>query len=287
MKKFIYEDSDNKIEISLNGPYVYSSSDLNGYTLTQVTEKFPNTDGEEVGEVLYEPRSINIKGYLRANSKAELEKLRYNLHKIFDGKTFGRLRYVNGTNKFYANVKAEKSVEFGTSTGFMQTFIIYLKIHDFYWKRYRHNYADVNTVLSVKQDVIHGSFALPCVWTEIYNRKTVVNSGDVKVGMIITLKGKSGTENQGKGIEIINHSTNEHLTVKYDCIKDDMLVIDSKDFMVYLNNEKSLQLVDENNGSDFFCLQVGKNDIEIVNYCTDNELEVSLGFTEMYRSVPI
>lgn len=287
MKSFIYEDENNRIEISLDGPYVYSSADLNSYALTQVTEKYPNTDGEEVGEVLYGPRSISINGYIRARSLIELEKLRYNLQKTFDGKTFGRLRYINGTNKFYANVKAEKSVEFGTVAGTMQTFIIYLKIHDFYWKKYRHKYVDGVTYLATRQDLIFDSFTLPCVWTELCNRKTIVNKGEVKTGMIITVKGRSDTDNQEQGIDIINHSTNEHVTVKYDCMKDDVLVIDSTDFMVYLNNEKALQLVDENDGSDFFTLKVGENDIEIVNKRTDTEIELTIGFTEMYRSVPI
>lgn len=287
MKSFIYEDENNKIEISLNGPYVYSGSDLNSYSLTQVTEKYPNTDGEEVSEVLYEPRPISINGYIRAKSILELENLRHNLQKAFDGKSFGRLRYNNGARSFYADVKAEKNVEFGTPTGTMQTFIIYLKIHNFYWKKYRLKYADMTTYLSTRQDLIHGSFKLPCVWTELYNRKTVINNGEVKVGMIITIKGKSDTDNQEMGLDIINHSTNEHLMIKYDCLKDDVLVIDNSNFMVYLNNEKALHLVDENDGSDFFALQVGENDIEIVNNRTDNEFEVSLGFTEMYRSVPV
>lgn len=287
MKRFIYEDVNNKIEICLNGPYVYSSSELNDYTLTQNTEKYPNTDGEEVGEILYEPRSISISGYIRAERAAELEKLRYKLVKAFDGKTFGRLRYTNGSNDFYADVKAEKQPSFGTAMGNMQTFIIYLKIHDFYWKKYRHRYADINTVLSTRRDLIRGSFILPCVWTEIFNRKIVVNSGDVETGMTITIKGKSDTDNQEMGVDIVNHSTGKHLKIKYDCLKDDVLIIDSKNYMVYLNNEKALQLVDETAESDFFGLQAGQNDIEIVNNRTDNEIEVSLGFTEMYRSVPV
>ena len=287
MKKFIYEDEINKIEISFNSPFVYSSADLNSYSLTQQTERYPNTDGEEVREVLYEPRSVSINGYIKAESLMDLEKLRYKRICAFDGKTTGKLRYYNDTERFYAVVKAEKTTEFGSPVGFMQTFIIHLKIHDFYWKRYRHNYSDLNTVISVRQNLVHGEFMLPCVWTELHHRKTVVNNGQVDAPFILTVKGKSDTDNQNIGFDIVNHSTGKHLKIMYDCTKNEVMTIDGENYMLYLNGKKSLHLVDENDGSDFFDLRVGENDIEIINGRTDNEYEITLGFTEMYRSVPI
>ena len=291
MKKFIYSCGKEKLEISLDGPFVHTDSDLNSFSLAENTEKYPDTDGDEPIETLYEARPISISGYIRAESKYELRELRHKLERTFNGKDYGKLMYCCDNNKFYADVKADRPVGFGNVIGNMQTFIIYLKIHDFYWKKYRNRFKGMEHIISTDRDLIRGEFQLPCVWTEIYTRKTVYNAGDVKTPPVISVMGTEGERPSGdyteSGIDIINHSTGEHLLVKCDTFKGETLVIDNTVPMIFLNGNDGLQYFDESDGSDFFDLQTGGNDIEIVNKCKDNTINVSLEFTEKYRSVPI
>lgn len=138
-----------------------------------------------------------------------------------------------------------------------------------------------------REDLVSGSFTLPCVFTERISRRTVVNHGDVPSEPVITLHNTSAESaaalSEDYGIFIQNHSTGQHLLLLCRTSPGEVIRVDipGRQIVSSLSGDITACISRDTFLSNFQ-LVPGENDLEVTNYNTEEALSVVLSYENLY-----
>lgn len=223
-----------------------------------------DTDGAEYDNGLYDPRTVTISGYIRANGKNALHSNRAKLTQIINGKNKGILHYKTGSRQYFTEAIPELP-EFGSPIQNFMPFVIYFKLYRFYWKEESGNMRDIWK----REGKIKSVFSFPLVMTVRTNESTLYNGGDVAAPIIIRIYGgltsAASTLSIDMGLTIVNKTTGKYIELEYDISKNEVITIDTdKATVISSINGNILHKMTEQ--STFFKLQCGENVIEVLNH---------------------
>ena len=291
MKKLKFETEYGKIEMRIGPPYVLSSLNCDNATLSVQTEGYIGTDGEREIETLYDARIVEVKGYISAKSKQELEKLRQNLVRVLNGKDSGTLTVSSGRNTYTARARPTATPNFGDEKQNFLNFTCEFKIPSFYWKRKlpagntfylfkRENMATTDTVIT------NGA-----VLTERTSGGVINNSGDTVGDMVITLyrpvgSGEIATQSAGSDIIVIsNETTGQKMTINHSMAEGESVVIDTENTTVKsFLGEVETNILHQLDG-EFMKLPLGENKIKVTNIATDSVLILTAEYYDKLKGV--
>lgn len=152
----------------------------------------------------------------------------------------------------------------------LRTFIIQFTADDPYFE----SAEPTDCALYSREDLISGSFTLPCVFTKRITDCVVCNNGDVRSEPVFTIMCKTVGENaQQHGFSIQNHTTGHGIKLEYDLSNNEMITIDIAKRQIVSN----LQTEDNYDGNLIYYLsedsflhamfmEVGENYFSTVNY---------------------
>ena len=223
-----------------------------------------DTDGAEYDNGLYEPRTLTVTGYIRANDRNALHSSRAGLTRIINGKNKGILHYKTGGRQYFTEAIPELP-EFGSPIQNFMPFVIYFKLYRFYWKEESGNMRDIWK----REGKIKSVFSFPLVMTVRTNESTLYNGGDVAAPIIIRIYGgltsAASTLSIDMGLTIVNKTTGKYIELEYDISKNEVITIDTdKATVISSINGNILHKMTEQ--STFFKLQCGENVIEVLNH---------------------
>lgn len=232
-----------------------------------------DTDGAEYDNGLYEPRTLTVTGYIRANDRNALHSSRAGLTRIINGKNKGILHYKTGGRQYFTEAIPELP-EFGSPSQNFMPFVIYFKLYKFYWKEESGNTRDIWK----REDKIKSNFSFPLVMTVRTNESVLFNGGDVPAPVIIKIYGgltsAVSTLNIDTGITVTNKTTGEYLELEYDISENEVITIDTdKAAVVSSLNGNILHKMTEQ--STFFKLQCGENIIEVTNHSNTQAVAIA------------
>ena len=140
---FEFVTDTEQILFGVGSPYVLSEADgLNEGEVLKQTAAYIDVDGTDYLSLLYAPRTVVLKGFIRARNTAELITLRAGLVKILNGKTKGRLYYTNEVRCCWSEALPELP-QFGQAVQNVLPFAVYFNLYKFYWKGRQNNIIGV------------------------------------------------------------------------------------------------------------------------------------------------
>lgn len=253
MDYFDFATGDKKIHIGF-GKYMYTSvTGLNDGTITRQSNQYANMDGVEYTESLYEPRFVTVSGYIRANNREEVLKLRQNMVNILNGKDAGRLVYCTGNHKYFAEAIPDLPV-FGNLIQNILPFTLYFNLPKFYWMDAK---EAKEYILNIEPSLIF-PVTFPTAFSSVTNRKTVVNSGQTGADMVITITCVNDTDGV---ITISNNTTGKYIKISHNMVRGEVITIDTAKYAVISN--VSGNILHKVSDGDFFKLACGANDLQV------------------------
>ena len=139
-----------------------------------------------------------------------------------------------------------------------------------------------------REDLISGSFTLPCVFTERITRKIVVNHGDVKaepVFAICNVTNGSGVTSVSEdyGIYIVNHTTGQSILLLYRTSPGETITVDIPNRKIISDMAGDITYtISHDTFLSNFWLEQGENDLEAVNYNTSEVITMSIQYENQY-----
>lgn len=211
------------IIIGKNNKYVFNTlTGIENGSVKRNETEYVGTDGAEISEIYFTPRTIEISGTVIAESLKEMNALKRDLIKACNPKKLTEIYYCNGENAYYAKAIGDSLPEFGkkiSDTGWEIPFIAYMLIPGFFWE----SETVINTPLYGITPLLTASSSLPCVLSERINNADINNDGDEptypEIEIICTGNNENGlleVENETTGKRIkINHlmSAGEHILI--------------------------------------------------------------------------
>ena len=247
--------------------------DLEGFaslpTIRMTTGQNAGRDGGWSTARLYDARSLNVKGYIYANSIAELEQKRRQLMQALDTAEPITLQWVtDGGNVYSTKVRPTQITAPISKALRFQSYQLVLRADDPIWYD-TSNPSEIVAELNVFKET--GGFLIPF---EIplpigggSGDTLVTNTGTTTVWPLITIEGACHSP------EIINVTTNESIKLLIDMEATDSVVIDTTPTMhtVVLNGTGNIYNTIAV-GSEFPTLIPGQNRLRFV---TDNESDTA------------
>ncbi len=279
MESFKFVSARGNIEFSLASRYIFSSvENLNGADVRMQEDKYIGLDGAEYSDILYEPDDITIKGFIRADKKTELPFYRALLFKILNGKENGLLYYKVNNKSYFTEVLPLRPVV-GESVQNILNYIVYFKRISPMWKEERQIKENIYELTKK----LKTTFTLPCEFSQRANKVEILNGGDIPCGCVLTVKGM-GESNATAGIKIINKTTEKEIYLDYLISEGEEVVIDTNEYTVTssINGNIINRLV---SSSEFFKLDVGVNELEVVNLDAGFEVLASVAFYNVVLGV--
>ena len=278
------------VVFGVTSPYFLQSADgTAGGNLYKTQVNYIDADGTETLGVLYEPRSITIKGYIRANNRKEMYQRRQTMLKILNGKDKGMLIYTCDTGKYQTEAELESLVEWGTPIQNFYPFVVYFSAYKFYWKS-----ADCReTPIFTREKKLKNTFSLPKAFSTRTSKANICNHGDVDTPCIFEIVctaagSEAGTE---KGIEIINRTTGKHLVIDRDMQAGEKILIDTEHVSVMSSVAGNiLNRVRFDSDTVYktdlsMRLKIGENMIECIHYNSQQAIAVNLKHYDLYSGV--
>lgn len=235
-------------------------SKLSGFETGDVqrqTDRILNMDGAIYQNVTFNPRQLEIHGYVLAESIEEMETLKKQLCAVCTPKGNTLIQYFDGQSTYRAFACGESLPEFGdrVKQSFYVPFVAYLTIPKFYWE------DDLLTSLAIgkRKDEIANTVTLPCVFTSRTLELTYMNDSYLPIYPQIIISGASGNE-----ITIKNLTTGEDIIMSGYTIKTgENLLVDCDDYTAANQDGENLLAY----FSDFekWCLVPGKNQIKVIS----------------------
>ena len=247
-------------------------------TMKYKKTEYIDTDGAEYSEMLYQPRTMAINGYIMANSNSELREHRKKLLNDINSKELQEMEYFDGKNKYTASVLVDGTVNIGkVINNIVAPFSFNLIIPGFYFK------AEQPTIqkLYEREDLIKGTFEIPeegIMFTKRTNRAHIKNNGGVAVHPLLELKCvEEKTEN---GIEIYNNTTGEYIKLNYQPTAGEAITVDCENITVISSlNGNIISTVTPD--STFFKYKKGTTEVEVKTH----GVTVTSSFKELYTGV--
>lgn len=247
-------------------------------TMKYKKTEYIDTDGAEFSEVLYQPRTMTINGYIMANSNRELREHRKKLLNELNSKEMQEMEYFDGENKYTASVLVDGTVNIGKELNKrVAPFSVNIIVPDFYFKAEK----PIVQKLYEREDLIQGTFEIPeegIMFTKRINKAEIKNNGGVAVHPLFELK--CVEEKTEKGIEIYNNTTDEYIKLNYQPTVGETISIDCEKITVISSlNGNIISTVTPD--STFFKYKKGTTEIEIKTH----GVTVTSSFKELYTGV--
>lgn len=137
-----------------------------------------------------------------------------------------------------------------------------------------------------REDLICDEFMMPCLFSKRVNRCLIYNRGDFRTEPVFTIYNilkEEKTTSEQEGIELINHTTGQHLLLECNTEFGETITIDipGRSIMSSLKGNLSA-ILSENSFLSNFWLESGVNDLEAINYNTGESLDIKLSFENQY-----
>lgn len=273
------------------GAYMLTSIEgTGGGGLYKTVAQYLNTDGAETLDVLYEPRSITIKGYIRARNAAEMYGLRKEMLRILNGKAKGILEYHCATGTYQTEAELESLPDWGTPSQTFLLFTVYLTANKFYWK----SISKKEQTLIKDGKKLKTTFTLPCVFSIRSAVSDVWNQGEVSTPLVIEIYASQGQTNllsTENGIEIINHTTGKHIMINPEMQSGETVRVDTDNISVTSSvsgnilNKVQFDADDDYETDLSLSLAPGKNELECINYDRSRTIAVVVRYYNMFVGV--
>lgn len=128
--------------------------------------------------------------------------------------------------------------------------------------------------------LLDNDFEFPGKFSERISRSTVMNAGDVTAEPILYI---TAGHNPTGIVTVKNHTTEQKLSVNYEPLADETVIIDASERRIYNSaGENLLGYLSDDSFFDGFYLAPGENDIEVLSGGANLELEVSCRFRPRY-----
>lgn len=228
-----------------------------GGQVTKRTINYIDTDGASYADFSFNPRQIEIDGFINADCFEQMDKMKRQLINACNPKEVFKIEYCNRNKIYTANAICEQLPVFERRFNYSwnMLFKIYITLPDFYW-----NGADKikKHLFSLKDEVLT-SFTLPCVFTSLNNNNFITNSGDVSVFPNYIIKNEN--PQAAEVVEITNKETGQKITFNYTFAAGETVII---------NSEKQTATSDINGNvssgfsidTEFFAVDKGVTEIE-------------------------
>lgn len=258
--------------------------------ITSTVTQYIDMDGGSVSGILYEPRSLIVNGYLQAGSRKELAELRRKLSRLCGCKQEGVLKYICEGREYVTTALPDSLPQWGDVLQNTQRFVCYFTAYGFYWESAKENKEHI---LKTTNNLVF-PFTFPGYFGYTVTRQNISNEGDAPAPCVITIEGTAAggvsTFALTEGLEIINHTTGEHILIAYDIADTERIVIDtgvpSIISSVSGNILHKLSFADDDTyTTEFFQLVPGQNDIECVNYNPANRITANIRYRDRYAGV--
>lgn len=270
-----------KIKITTRTKSGYLLSALPNTTVGTMKYKkteYIDTDGAEYTEMLYQPRTLTVNGYIMARSNSEYRNHKKILLRELNSKELQAMEFFDGEDKYIAKVFVDGTVNIGKEINRMVApFSFNLIIPDFFFKAKN---ATVQALYS-RKDLIKGSFDIPkegLVFTLRTNKAVILNNGGVETYPMLKLK--CVEEKTEKGVEIHNNTTGEYIKLNYQLTVGEVVSIDCEHIAVNSSiNGNIINTVTPD--STFFRYKKGNTEVEVKT----NGVTVMSSFNELYTGV--
>ena len=259
----IFENEIGRID--LNGGK-WRIKDIDGLGLPEKTVKvisYPDTDGQELISAVTISRYITVSGDIKRKNGERNEVSR--AMRIFN--KAGVLKISHGAmhRMIYCRCSSFNAGTQDRNASF-QGFVLQLVCDYPYFEDFEHKKA----VLFKRENLITGSFTLPCVFTKRISRINAVNYGDVLTRPKIYLFCEEA-QKDGALIEIINHTSGQHFKLCYSMKEQEEIIVDfeNRTLKSSVTNEENnfgnlLGYLSEDTFLSEFYFEPGVNDIECI-----------------------
>lgn len=291
MTRAVFKTSKGSIVFGNDSPYALQVIEgTGGGSLYKTTAQYLDTDGAETLDILYEPRPLTIKGYIRATNQSEMHALRKKMIHILNGKDKGTLEYACPSGVYQTEAELDGLTEWGASMQTFYPFVVYLKANKFYWKSVREN---KQTILKAEK-MLRTTFTLPCVFSIRSAVSDVWNQGEVDTPFVIEIyasQGQVNLLNTENGIEIINHTTGKHILINHEMQTGETVRVDTDNISVTsttqgnILNKVQFDADDEYETDLSLSLVPGKNELECINYDRSRTIAVVVRYYDMFVGV--
>lgn len=248
----------NGITISPESEYMLTATTgADGGTVTRRETHYVDVDGMSIDDVLFEPRVIDIEGFIMSDNIYKFNNLKRNLITACNPKEKFTLTYFNGETKYVADVQPDQLPVFTKIKPMACEFVIYLNMYNFYWG----SESDIVKSIFRRTDKVNGSFNLPCVFTERTTKANCINNGDATTfARIEAVCQSSPSFNE---ITIKNNTTSETFAISYTPDVGETIVIDMENRKVTSSIHGNI-IKHVNSSSTWLRLEKGENEIEAV-----------------------
>lgn len=227
MERLEFISPKGQIVFGADSPYKLESFENAGDgTVTRSTVQFMDTDGATLGNALYEPRTVTVKGRIYAKNAYEVSQLRQKLTELCDCKSSGTLLYTGDTGHYRAEAVAESLPAFGTKMSRSLAFVVYFILPGFYWQ----GLPQIELPILQTTPNLTFPFTFPGQFGYLTTRRQVANNSGNAAPCRIVIYGNeisqttlSGTQ----GLEIVNHTAKSHLFIDHDITDDEVITIDT------------------------------------------------------------
>lgn len=294
MKRVTFKKGTNEISFGLHSAFVLSSTEgFSDGNFSRNVLEFIDTDGVSLNGGYYEPRTVTVKGFIRAKDERTMTYYKQKLTSFLDCREEGILEYENGARAYQSVAVPDGLPVFGTPMQGMVSFVAYFMIPGFYWQELPMCQRDI---LNTEANLIF-PFTFPGPFSIVTTRGNVVNSGPLPTPCKIHIRGtlsSFSTFSLSQGLEILNHTTKTRLLINYDITEDEEIIIDTAE--PYIESSLSgniLNKIDFGESGDYpdyktdiaMKLAPGANDIECINYNPSHLIRATISYYQLCLGV--
>lgn len=245
-------------------------------------------DGSSADDALLDNRVIKLNATIRTHSRDELDKLKRQIYRVINPKTYNPntkkrgellIYYTNNYKTYRIYARVEDAVDFKERVNMHDKATISFLCVDPYW-------LDQEDIIAIIKSSVGGlkfPLTLSTEFAKVSFYKDVNNLGDTETPIIITFQGPA------KNPTITNKTTGEYIKVNMEIGEKEKLIINTA------QGQETVNLITPNGTTDvfnkidinstFFSLLVGNN---LIQYSSDIEIardNVQIEYSNKYVGV--
>ena len=145
------------------------------------------------------------------------------------------------------------------------------------------DYVKTVMILFKRYNTFEDEFTLPCVFTGRVSEAVVHNAGDLKAEPVIKIKNLTDTTTLTPGVIVTNHTTGQHIMLNHTIKNGEEIVIDVSDRKVTSNTDGNIiTSISDDTFLDDFWIDIGENNISVKKLDGDQDLLVTLEYSNLY-----
>lgn len=267
--------------------FVLQSVDWGEVEVKHNTASYVDTIGEEVLETFFNPRTIQIIGWILGNNKEQVKARKNVLNRLINPKNNMRLLYKNYVLKVRANRTVKYGVRYQENNEKMCKFTLDLVAH---MPLFMLKDETIRTEISIKSAFRFPLVVMPTmpIVFGVYPEDSInnmFNDGDVNAGFIITLYANGNVKNPA----ILNNDTGQEIRIMFDLVVGDEVKIVTMQGNKYIELSRNGVISDITGSmtreSVLFNLGVGVNRFELVAEENVGSLDIGIEYAPRYLEV--